>query len=586
MTNRSLKMGFRIPCLILFLTGIVYSISYAQIVQNTADTLQPKVFTYRGWSIAVDSEQLDVEELYFNTAIEKAKEYSINTLELHDFVMKGGIVDALSNYDSFPKLKNLQSYSYSGKQLSKTDKAKYGERFRSMVAKAQANNISVNVWYHVLRDLPSELVKEYPEISDVENGFIWKYLDNSLSEFFQKFPEVDRLTLISLHETPSILKNTGKLSREEVLLELYMTIYKTCKRFGKELIIRDFIVSQIDYETFWNILDKLPPEIYIMTKSVSADWSHLDIALNPNMNRYVHEKLIVEFDLYGEWSGRGDFPVCYPDDIIRHLRESKACNAMGAMGRLIHDTRPSNQLPFKTIFDSPMEINVYTFSKYISQPMPWLGETDEKWNEDIEAIDKKYWMQWAKQRYGEKAGVPIVRALERTSEINKLTFDIAGLSSRYYVWYPTFFKIHPPGSNKIADTWNVFNKQVNMVGINYLRDEKLRALKLATESLEDIQSVRGSLSKGNQLLLESLFKSMLLIIKSYQLALDGYYQVYKSLQAKNEEGKISTAKALNGLADKIDEQKGKGWYFNLTSDMRILAKDILNGKPPITLLAN
>jgi hypothetical protein len=565
---------------LILLLSAIYSLDvYPQKNSIAANTVGTNVFPYRGWSIAVDAEQLDVEELYFNTALKKAQEYKINTIELHDFVMKGGIVEALIKYDSFPRLGD--TLTYNSVQLSRAEKEKYAHRFKRMLVKARQQNLSINIWYHVLRDIPEEVLSMYPEITNIESGFIWKYLDNTFTEFFQTYPEVTRITLTSLHETPSILNNVGGLSREEVLLKLYMTIYSVCKKFGKELVLRDFIISQKDFDSFWKILDRLPDEIYIMTKSVLADWSHVDLANNPVMHRYQNKRLIVEFDLYGEWSGRGDFPVCYPDDIIRHLRAAKALNATGAIGRLIHDDRPASKLPFKTIFESPLDINVYTFSKYISEPIPWLGETFEKWDEDIEAIDKSYWMQWAKRKYNEKNAVPIVRILERTSEINKLTFNIAGRSFRYYIWYPTLNKKHPSNSEIIVDTRNVFQMQLAKVGIEYLRDEKKRALKLVKESIAELKTLQHSMSQSDYKLLVDLFQGVMLIVQAYENALEAFYFLTQSKQASNNNNGNKIVAALKSLSRKIDKIKGYGWYFDLSNDMRILAQEVDSGMLPL-----
>ncbi len=521
----------------------------------------------------------NLEERYVREASARAPEYGINTLELHDYVMPGGIVEALVAFDSFPKLHRHATLTYEGVEAPQDQKEKDRQRFRRMLAAANTS-LKINAWYHVMRDVPEEMVQEYPEITDLRSGLLWKYIDYTLTEFFRRVPEVDRLTLISLHETPSILSNTGGLSREEALLKLYLTIYEACRKAGKELIIRDFIVSEADYQTFWNILDRLPPDVYVMTKSVFADWSHLDLAINPIMHRYQDRKLIVEFDLYGEWSGRMSFPVCYPDDIVRHLRASKALNATGAVGRLIHDPRPGNELPFPTIFDSPLEVNCYAFARALSEPLPWLGETTRTWHEDIEAINKKYWMQWARGRYGEGAAVPIVRALERTGDINKLTFDLAGVSFRLYVWYPTLSRIKPGDSSTVGDSWKNFAQQTEAVGINYLRDEKRRALILAQQSLADVRSVESMLNDQDYHRLIKLFEGMVLIIRSYQAALESYYQLYLAQRQPTQAGLQPASQRLVTLAREIDEERGKKWYFGLADEMRVLAQEVLTGKTP------
>lgn len=550
------------------------------IAQNTSSDLQPQIFPYRAWAIAVLGNNRELEENYVSDAEKNAAEYGINTIEMHDYVMPGGIVDALSTFKDFPKLHKYKDLTYKGLKAPFSQKASDLKRFREMIS-FDDPGLKLNVWYHVMRDFPEELLTEYPEIADINSGFLWEYIDKTLTEFFALVPEVDRLTLISLHETPSVLKNTGNMSREETLHKLYMTVYGACKRAGKELIIRDFIDTIDDYKTFWAILDKIPQDVYVMTKSVSGDWSHIDMAVNPMMNKYKNRKLIVEYDLYGEWAGRIDFPVCCPEDIYRHIRECKALGAIGCTGRLIHDYRPIDEYPYPTIFGSPVEVNCYAFAKALSEPIPWLGETGEHWNEDFEAIDKKYWMMWAKKRYEEDACVPIVRALERTSDIAKLTFDIAGISFRLYVWYPTLFRVKPGDPSSSGDSWFAFTRQAEQVGIEYLKDEKQRALKLANESLKDIQSTKDVLNDKDYQDLIELFEGMILIIQSYDAALEGYNQVYLSKSQANDAGQKEAAKNLEKVAAKIDKERGVNWYFKVADEMRVLASEVLKGEVPI-----
>jgi hypothetical protein len=300
-----------------------------------------------------------------------------------------------------------------------------------------------------------------------------------------------------------------------------------------------------------------------MTKNVLADWSHLDLALNPTISRYAGRKLVVEFDLYGEWSGRGDLPVCYPEYIWRHIREIKALGAIGAMGRLIHDERSQSELPFPTVFDSPMGVNVYAFSKALAEPLTWLGETDLKWHDNIEAIDKSFWAQWTKQRYGQDASVALARALGRTSAINNFTFDLAGVGFRSYICYPTFSRVKPGDPTTSGYSWRNFNARLDAVGIEYLRDEKIQAMTLLELTRQNIGSVKHALSDSDYLQLQRAFGGARLIVQAYQLALEAYYQ-RNLLETTPQSGDVAAvSRRLRVLAETIDRERGAKWYFDL-----------------------
>ena len=69
-----------------------------------------------------------LEERYVKEASARAPEYGINTLELHDYVMPGGIVEALVAFDSFPKLHRHATLTYEGVEAPQ-DQKKTGDAF-------------------------------------------------------------------------------------------------------------------------------------------------------------------------------------------------------------------------------------------------------------------------------------------------------------------------------------------------------------------------------------------------------------------------------------------------------------------------
>jgi len=544
-------------------------------ILTTANTAQGGreargVFPYRAWAFCVYSHDWDLLERSVDDAIARAKDYGINTFELHDYNMGGrGIVDGSITYKAFPKLAGHKTLTYRGEVMSLADKEADYQRFRALAKKIKAAGLKLNVWYHVMRDAPAELSADYPEIKDLDSGFLWKYLDGTLREFFERMPEVDRLTITSLHETPSVMSNTSAMSRDQRLLKLYDTIYKACRDSGKELVIRDFIVRKEDFDSFLSILDKLPPDIYVMTKEVLSDWVHQWQAPNPYMWRYAGRKLVVEFDLYGEYWGRMDVPNCYPQYIYNSIRLLKSYHAVGAVGRVVHEAFRSDN--FRSVFESPNDINCYAFGRFLSRPIPWI-ETNGAWSWDIDAFDDSVWMDWAAKRYGAKAAVPVIRALKRTERIVPLMFDVGGYAFQMHSAAP------PPNWSSVV--WAPFVDRVRKLGIDYVRDEKRQACAMVSQCLADVEEAKPALSDADYAQLRKLFEGELLIARAYQAIAEGYYQLYLTLSQPDPDGLKKAAQDLASLADEVRGARGETFFCGLAGTLKAQSEYVSSGKAP------
>ncbi|MBN2579253.1 MAG: hypothetical protein JXB10_09700 [Pirellulales bacterium] len=536
----------------------------------TADDAPNGVFPYRAWAFSIHSQDWEVVERYVNDALLRAEAYGINTIELHDYsIGRRGIVEMAITYRDFSKLQARKTLNYRGEVIGFEARERDYPRFRALAQKIKAAGLKLNVWYHVMRDVPAELAVDYPEIKDLDSGRMWEYLDKTLREFFERVPEVDRLVITSLAETPSVMSNKGSMSREDRLLKLYQTIYGACHDNDKELVIRDFLVKRADYESFFKVLDQLPPDIYIMTKEILGDWTHLGMPPNPYFNQYVNRKLIVEFDLYGEFWGRMSVPCCYPRYLFNMMHIIRAAGAEGAVGRVVHDAQTTDI--FQTIFESPNEINCYAFAHYLSHPFPWMDDLTS-WDSDVDAFDESIWTDWAGRRYGKKAAVPLIRAFKRTEQIIPLMFDVGGLRFQEHSALP-----HP---RRVAFYWSRFANQLNRVGIDYLRDEKKQACEMVQQCLDDIESAKDDLSENDYRQLRKLFEGELLVAQAFQALLEGYYQLALMQQSPNLEGLKAAAERMNSLADKIVQQRGNPFQHHLAPTLRAQAKFILKGQVP------
>lgn len=540
------------------------------------------VFPYRGWGFCVYAYDWELLERYVYAALDRAQDYNINTFELHDFNLgRLGLVDSSVVYRYFPRLHAREMLTYGNETVSRAKKARDYQRLRDLCKRIKSKNLKVNLCYRVLRDKPSELLQDYPEIQDLDGGFYWRYIEGLLKEFFERIPEVDRLTVTTLKNVWYPVLGSGQQARKDFLLKLHNVLYDACRRAGKELIVRDLLVEAEIAESFLGIVGQMPTGIYIMTKEVLGDWTHFDMAPNPYLRRYAGRKLIVEFDLYGEYWGSLDIPACYPEYIHRQIRTIKAFQPAGAMGRVIHDNASADA--FRTIFESPSDINCYAFGKYLSKPLPWLARgavTDPReklgrWGWDLDAFDKKVWMEWVTKRYGRQAAIPMIRALSRTDAIASLLLNIGGRG----------FQAHSrvPGNGSVAFLWEPFVDQVESLGMEFLRDEKIQAYRMTEQCLAEILSGRDALSRKDFEELVTLFEGEELIIRGYQAVLEAYFQVYLAEKQSNRSGLRTTSEALSALASEIARVRGEKFFRGLPDTLRGLTQFVEAGKAPASI---
>jgi len=517
---------------------------------------QTPYFPWRGWAFCcIGNKELFAD--YVNEAVARVEDYRMNLFEFHDYTCPGGIVDAVITYRDFKRL---------NPNVSEQQRKENYTYLRRLAQKVKNQGLELNCWYHVFRNAPRALEETYPEVREVDNNFVWEFVTSCINEFFDLMPEVDRLTLTSLHETPSIMNSSGCMSREDRLMKLYTTIYDACKSHGKGLVIRDFIVKDEDFRTFWGIMDKLPNDVIIMTKEVLADWTHLRLPLNPYLLDYKGRNLVVEMDIYGEYWGRLDMPCCIPEYIHRVVRGIFPFKPLGITARIVHDkVKPEH---FKTIFDSPNDVNIYALSKFLQDPGYQIAP-GQPWHGDYAQMDSSIWIEWAKAKYGDKAAAGIVKALRRTEEIICLTFDSAGIYDQVHSRLPKVLNQAHFGSQSQLEN------RLAEVGIEVLRDEKAEALHLAEHCLADIENIEGCLKSNDYKRLKELFEGVILIVKAFQVRLEMAYfrKEYRESQSEAREALVSACSNAEKLANTIRVRFGDEFYGELAKTLEQLAKE-------------
>lgn len=205
--------------------------------------------------------------------------------------------------------------------------------------KASEAGIKVYLWHHEL-DLPDGLVRDYPEILNSDNDIevthpiVKDFLENRVEDFFAAYPYMEGL-ILTLHETKVPLLRLKNQKLDKVGRVKYVTeiLYNTCKRLGKELIVRPFASLEEDYEMMMSAYESISTDLLIMDKWTQFDWS-LCLPHNRFYKKIKNNPLFVETDIFGEFFGKGRLPLMLRQHILDKFEYCEGFKPAGYVNRI------------------------------------------------------------------------------------------------------------------------------------------------------------------------------------------------------------------------------------------------------------
>lgn len=240
----------------------------------------------------------------------------------------GGGVDRFISYTALPRLNEFkQPHEPSAADL------------RKVMAAAKAQGRQTSLWAHEFI-APREILDVYPELRtprgdlDLTNPLLTEFVNAKYDAFFTAFPEVDAVTLTMTEVIfPVAHRFDCPWTPDQCIGWIIGLVREACRRHGRHLVVRPFSAIRTDCEATRKALARLPDDIEIMDKSDPFDWDpHLPI--NPELATWPPHRLSVEFDLAGEYFGRGTLPVIFADYLRERLDQARALGAQRVIGRL------------------------------------------------------------------------------------------------------------------------------------------------------------------------------------------------------------------------------------------------------------
>lgn len=274
-------------------------------------------------------------------------------------------------------------------------------------------NGDIEQWLEPLRpgDKKRRLRVDEPELYD--------YITEKYRLALERVPNCDGFVLSLTESRWQVQRDNeivSKLSQAERMAKVINAVYKGLAEKGKTLLVRDFLRSPKEMDSFLEALKQVPDEVWVYTKCVPNDWQ-FSFPPHPLLGKVAPHKQIMELDLATEAGGITEMSMCIVDYIQFYLQMAAEKGLAGAIARC-DDGLKINK-------GTANEINIWAYGNLLNNPY----------------MDKnKIWSEWCNKRYGEKGGPVAEHVLRRTFEIvNKLIYTLgfkgaAAAESRLLSW--------------------------------------------------------------------------------------------------------------------------------------------------------
>lgn len=437
---------------------------------------------------------IDVDRDYYLKAIDFAIENNYNHIQIngpiHNF--KHSNLDGMMFYEKYSQFNKDKDEKYVNYCLKVVNEC---------LEKSHAAGIKTYMWHHEM-EVPNGFMEAFPEMlnehGDVEitHPIIKDFTESKLKEFFKAYPLMDGI-VITFYETkiPLLRLKNQKLSTPERMEYVTRILYETCKSMGKELIVRVDATVEEDYKILLGAYEKVSKEMMIMEKWTQYDWS-LSLPNNAFMKNITVHPLLIETDIFGEYFGKGMFPLMLKEHMIEKYNFCEQYSPLGYCNRIDRGGLDC--------FGKVNEVNLHIMKALLD-------------GKDVDvAIDKFFF-----DKYGECGG-EVKALMEKTEDVVRKTLFCNG----YYYSELSFFPTINHSKNHfyfelMKEDWRIESNEW-FVPVNYVRgdvnnffNDLTSASETAEKLLDGVLRLKGRISEENYQELFVKFKNLQLVGKTW-----------------------------------------------------------------------
>ncbi len=241
--------------------------------------------------------------------------------------------------------------------------------FKRVLEQAKRRGIAVYIENKELF-FPDVMLEFFPNL--VKDGKVcandpfWiEFLKVKYQEFFEEFPEVagvitavatgeSKISITSNRCTCDLCKSTSKAQWFKSVLE---AMHSVTERFGKRLVVRDFVFNPAAHHAIASVMEELPPNVAMSLKNTPHDY-YPTFPTNTRIGGVGDHEQWIEFDAMGQYFGWGIGMA----DLLEDYRERLAyAKDRGATGFIVRTDWES--LDGHTVFRTPNLVNLYSIAK-------------------------------------------------------------------------------------------------------------------------------------------------------------------------------------------------------------------------------
>jgi hypothetical protein len=219
-----------------------------------------------------------------------------------------------------------------------------------------------------------------------DNEVIWQNIREKYEGFLELWPEIDYLVMTNAETqvTPEDRRTFAKI---------YQTVDEVIRAHGGELIVRSFFHGPLHV---WKeqMIPSVPDQAWIQHKYVDGDWS-LRRPDNPLISVPGEHRMVVEFDIGGEYQEQDQILNCFADELAERMENTIIPS--GARGISVRINRHDG-----TAWNHPNAINYWYLGLLTS------GQVDN--------VDQA-WQRYCTAKFGPELSQEMTAILRPTGEV-------------------------------------------------------------------------------------------------------------------------------------------------------------------------
>ncbi len=339
-------------------------------------------------------------------------------------------------------------------------------------------------WNHQIVNPPERLILP-PESPGgpmrlmLDDPELWQWLTERYRRVIERVPNFDGI-ILSLTESRFQVHRDNvavtTMPQHERMAKVINAIYEGLAPTGKELIVRDFLRSPAEMDSFAQALKLVPDDVGVFTKCVPNDWQYC-YPPHPLLGKVAPHRQIMELDAATEMGFTSNLAFAAPEYYQKQLRIARERGLVGAIARC-DDGFASNR-------GLPDEINVYAYSIFLNDP-----------DADCDVV----WSDWCARRFGcgaQAAEMVLRRSFDMLTRI-KYTLGFWTGHSAPSIDYADSHLIHNSSAiwsddPKFAEI-DALLKDSGPEAISAVVREKQQARALAEQSIADLEKAESSLN--------------------------------------------------------------------------------------------